>query len=144
MILLSLQLVLTRIPGFLSKQLCNLSSWQLLLQVFPDEFHLQTLNAFLKSCAELHQNVNVKNIIIALIDRLAMFAQRGNGSGVPEDIKLFEIFSQQVSNVPQGEGSDNADIRLFEIFSQQVAHVIQVLLFDLVYYLIFLLNAPAF
>lgn len=39
------------------------------LQVFPDEFHLQTLNPFLRACAELHQNVNVKNIIIALIDR---------------------------------------------------------------------------
>lgn len=38
-------------------------------QVFPDEFHLQTLNPFLRSCAELHQHVNVKNIIIALIDR---------------------------------------------------------------------------
>lgn len=38
-------------------------------QVFPDEFHLQTLNLFLRSCAELHQHVNVKNIIIALIDR---------------------------------------------------------------------------
>lgn len=38
-------------------------------QVFPDEFHLQTLNPFLRACAELHQNVNVKNIIIALIDR---------------------------------------------------------------------------
>lgn len=38
-------------------------------KVFPDEFHLQTLNPFLRSCAELHQNVNVKNIIIALIDR---------------------------------------------------------------------------
>ena len=39
-------------------------------QVFPDEFHLQTLSAFLRACAELHPNVNVKNIIIALIDRL--------------------------------------------------------------------------
>lgn len=39
------------------------------MQVFPDEFHLQTLNPFLRACAELHQNVNVKNIIIALIDR---------------------------------------------------------------------------
>lgn len=38
-------------------------------KVFPDEFHLQTLNPFLRSCAELHQHVNVKNIIIALIDR---------------------------------------------------------------------------
>ncbi|XP_010122813.1 PREDICTED: vacuolar protein sorting-associated protein 35, partial [Chlamydotis macqueenii] len=39
-----------------------------IIQVFPDEFHLQTLNPFLRACAELHQNVNVKNIIIALID----------------------------------------------------------------------------
>lgn len=40
-----------------------------IIQVFPDEFHLRTLNNFLMACAELHQNVNVKNIIIALIDR---------------------------------------------------------------------------
>lgn len=39
------------------------------LKVFPDDFHLQTLNPFLKACAELHESVNVKNIIIALVDR---------------------------------------------------------------------------
>ena len=43
-----------------------------LCQVFPDEFHLQTLSAFLRACAELHPHVNVKNIIIALIDRLEL------------------------------------------------------------------------
>ena len=67
--------------------------------MFPDEYHLQTLNAFLKACAELHQDVNVKNIIIALIDRLAQFAHRDDGPGIPNDIRLFEIFSQQVANV---------------------------------------------
>lgn len=99
------------------------------LQVFPDEFHLQTLNPFLRSCAELHQNVNVKNIIIALIDRwlailliqhsslsctstesylislsplrLALFAHREDGPGIPAEIKLFDIFSQQVATVIQ-------------------------------------------
>ena len=40
-----------------------------IIQVFPDEFHLQTLAAFLRACAELHASVNVKNIIISLIDR---------------------------------------------------------------------------
>jgi vacuolar protein sorting-associated protein 35 len=40
-----------------------------IIQVFPDEFHLQTLNSFLRACADMHQEVNVKNIIIALIDR---------------------------------------------------------------------------
>ncbi|XP_048461938.1 vacuolar protein sorting-associated protein 35 [Rhincodon typus] len=72
-----------------------------IIQVFPDEFHLQTLNPFLRSCAELHQSVNVKNIIIALIDRLALFAHREDGPGIPADIKLFDIFSQQVATVIQ-------------------------------------------
>ncbi|MGH0143968.1 UNVERIFIED_CONTAM: hypothetical protein FKN15_002310 [Acipenser sinensis] len=72
-----------------------------IIQVFPDEFHLQTLNPFLRSCAELHQHVNVKNIIIALIDRLALFAHREDGPGIPVDIKLFDIFSQQVATVIQ-------------------------------------------
>ena len=39
------------------------------MQVFPDEFHLQTLSMFLKACADLNAQVNVKNIIIAMIDR---------------------------------------------------------------------------
>ncbi|CAL4064925.1 unnamed protein product [Meganyctiphanes norvegica] len=70
-----------------------------IIQVFPDEFHLQTLSAFLKACAELHQDVNVKNIIISLIDRLANYAHREDGPGIPDDIKLFDIFSEQVSQV---------------------------------------------
>uniref|UniRef100_A0A2K5C2H0 Vacuolar protein sorting-associated protein 35 n=1 Tax=Aotus nancymaae TaxID=37293 RepID=A0A2K5C2H0_AOTNA len=72
-----------------------------IIQVFPDEFHLHTLNPFLRLCAELHQNVNVKNIIIALIDILALSAHREDGPGIPADIKLFGIFSQQVATVIQ-------------------------------------------
>ena len=37
--------------------------------MFPDEFHLQTLRIFLQACADLHENVNVKTIIISLISR---------------------------------------------------------------------------
>lgn len=47
-----------------------------IIQVIPDEFHLQTLDPFLKSCAQLEPGVNVKNIIISLIDRLAAYNQR--------------------------------------------------------------------
>nr|AAB18153.1 MEM3 [Mus musculus] len=76
-------------------------SMECIIQVFPDEFHLQTLNPFLRACAELHQNVNVKNIIIALIDRLALFAHREMEPGIPAELKLFDIFSQQVATVIQ-------------------------------------------
>lgn len=70
-----------------------------LFQVFPDEFHLQTLNSFLQSCANLIESVNVKSFIIGLIDRLATFAHRGDSSGIPSNIKLFDIFSQEISMV---------------------------------------------
>lgn len=49
--------------------------------MFPDEFHIQTLNPFLKSCAELETGVNVKNIVISLMERLAAFSQRSDGVG---------------------------------------------------------------
>jgi vacuolar protein sorting-associated protein 35 len=73
--------------------------------VFPDEFHLQTLHAFLKSCAELQIGVNVKNIIISLIDRLATFSQRADAAvgtaGIPNDVRLFDVFSDQVATIIQ-------------------------------------------
>jgi hypothetical protein len=76
-----------------------------LLQVFPDEFHLQTLHPFLKSCAELQTGVNVKNIIISLIDRLATFSQRADSAvgaaGIPSDVRLFDVFSDQVATIIQ-------------------------------------------
>lgn len=52
-----------------------------IIQVFPDEFHIQTLTPFLKSCAELEQGVNVKNIVISLMERLGSFSQRSESVG---------------------------------------------------------------
>ena len=79
------------------------------VQVFPDEMHLATLNNFLSACGQLHPMVNVKNVIIALIDRLALFAQRnpadssgGGGGGIPADIRLFDVFSEEIANIIRG------------------------------------------
>ncbi|KAJ8963966.1 hypothetical protein NQ314_005225 [Rhamnusium bicolor] len=68
-----------------------------IIQVFPDEFHIQTLNPFLKSCAELEAGVNVKNIVISLMERLAAFSQRSDALG--SEVQLFEVFSNQVSSI---------------------------------------------
>ncbi|XP_057325313.1 vacuolar protein sorting-associated protein 35 isoform X1 [Microplitis mediator] len=98
-----------------------------IIQVFPDEFHLQTLNAFLKSCGELRNGVNVKNIIISLIDRLATFSQRSDGvggpgspsqaPGIPQDVQLFDVFSDQVATIIQ----TRQDMPPEDIVSLQVA-----------------------
>jgi len=45
-------------------------------QVFPDEFHLHTLDQFLSATARLNPHVNVKAIVIGLMDRLAAYATR--------------------------------------------------------------------
>ena len=45
-------------------------------QVFPDEVHLDTLHTYLKACAELHCDVKVHVILVALVERLAAYGQR--------------------------------------------------------------------
>ncbi|XP_045540361.1 vacuolar protein sorting-associated protein 35 [Papilio machaon] len=81
-----------------------------IIQVFPDEFHLANLTPFLKSCAELQPGVNIKNIIIALIERLASYSQRNEGNvnlsvvledGKEQEVQLFEVFSDQVAAITQ-------------------------------------------
>lgn len=60
------------------------------LQVFTDEFHLHTLGPFLSATAQLHPKVNIKQIVIALIDRLAAYAAREAESEDPEETKRQE------------------------------------------------------
>lgn len=45
-------------------------------QVFPDEYHLHTLDQFLSATARLNPQVNVKAIVIGLMDRLSSYAAR--------------------------------------------------------------------
>lgn len=60
----------------------------------------------------MQNGVNVKNIIISLIDRLAAFSQRSDGVGGPGS-------PNQVPGIPQ-------DVKLFDVFSDQIAIIIQV------------------
>ncbi|CAK9296606.1 unnamed protein product [Gordionus sp. m RMFG-2023] len=78
-----------------------------IIQVFPDEFHLATLNSFLKACSQLHPDVKVKNIMICLINRLARYAQKEGPSSlvIDEDIKLFDVFSEQISQIIQARSN---------------------------------------
>ncbi|KAF9242390.1 vacuolar protein sorting-associated protein 35 [Melanogaster broomeanus] len=60
------------------------------IQVFTDEFHLHTLGPFLSATAQLHPKVNIKLIVIGLIDRLAAYAAREAESEDPEETKRQE------------------------------------------------------
>ncbi|EAU93279.2 vacuolar protein sorting-associated protein 35 [Coprinopsis cinerea okayama7 len=63
---------------------------EVVIQVFSDEFHLHTLGPFLSATAQLHPKVNIKQIVIALIDRLALYASREAENEDPEETKRQE------------------------------------------------------
>jgi len=89
---------------------------EVIIQVFYDELHLRTLEPFLDACSKLQKNVNVKNIIITMIDRLARFASAENG-GIPQEIALFEIFSKQIKLLYEAR----PDMSILDVLSLQVA-----------------------
>ena len=53
---------------------------EVITQVFPDEYHLHTLDKFLAAVSRLNPHVNVKAIVIGLMDRLSEFAEREGSS----------------------------------------------------------------
>jgi len=59
-------------------------------QVFPDEYHLHTLDQFLSATARLNPHVNIKAIVIGMMDRLAAYATREAGEQSPEQREQAE------------------------------------------------------
>ncbi|KAL4958266.1 vacuolar protein sorting-associated protein 35 [Aspergillus filifer] len=51
---------------------------EVITKVFPDEFHLHTLDYLLSAIARLHPHVDLKKIVIGLMDRLSSHAAREN------------------------------------------------------------------
>jgi vacuolar protein sorting-associated protein 35 len=58
---------------------------EVITQVFPDEFHLHTLDQFLGAVSRLNPHVNVKAIVIGLMDRLSEYAERDGPEDKSED-----------------------------------------------------------
>ncbi|OBT88283.1 hypothetical protein VE02_02749 [Pseudogymnoascus sp. 03VT05] len=63
---------------------------EVITQVFPDEFHLHTLDQFLAAVSRLNPHVNVKAIVIGLMDRLSAFAARETEAEPLEERKKTE------------------------------------------------------
>ncbi|RKO90980.1 vacuolar protein sorting-associated protein 35 [Blyttiomyces helicus] len=83
---------------------------EVIIQVFQDDFHLRSLDSFLSATAQLQRSVNVKQIVISLIDRFASYAARARDdadavakakpiSGIPDDVQLFDVFWGQITEL---------------------------------------------
>ncbi len=89
---------------------------EVITQVFPDEFHLHTLDQFLAAVSRLNPHVNVKSIVIGLMNRLSDYAERESQNESEEDrgkveekalasllekVKLGASTAAQESSAPQ-------------------------------------------
>lgn len=63
---------------------------EVITQVFPDEYHLHTLDQFLAAVTRLNPHVNVKVIVIALMDRLSRYAAREADPPLQEEREKLE------------------------------------------------------
>ena len=67
-----------------------LTSPAVITKVFPDEFHLHTLDQILSAISRLNPHVDMKKIVIGLMDRLSTFAQRESENLSMEDKQKAE------------------------------------------------------
>ncbi|KAJ3068878.1 Vacuolar protein sorting-associated protein 35 [Podochytrium sp. JEL0797] len=96
---------------------------QVLLPVFPEEFHFRTLDIFLSASSQLSKATSVKKSIIGLMDRFISYADRMkeeaeearrvisktpesnqetpvvSESGIPDEIPLFGLFFEQITTL---------------------------------------------
>jgi vacuolar protein sorting-associated protein 35 len=85
-----------------------------IIQVFPDEFHLATLESFLQACTALKEKVNVRTILESLMDRLANHSL-SNPATIPTDVPAFKLFNDCISTLIE----DRANMSLTETLKLQ-------------------------
>jgi vacuolar protein sorting-associated protein 35 len=71
---------------------------EVVIQIFPDDFHLASLEQILATCGQLQPGVDVKTIIISLIDRLAHYATKSPDT-IPHSVDIFNTFFVHVGKV---------------------------------------------
>lgn len=84
-----------------------------IIQVFPDEYHLETLEVFLGVCPKLREKVNVRTILTNMMERLINYYQDARLSNDEEDtndVKLmmayhsFDMFEDCIERVFEARG----------------------------------------
>eukprot|EP00560_Eucampia_antarctica_P001657 CAMPEP_0197835270 /NCGR_PEP_ID=MMETSP1437-20131217/25280_1 /TAXON_ID=49252 ORGANISM="Eucampia antarctica, Strain CCMP1452" /NCGR_SAMPLE_ID=MMETSP1437 /ASSEMBLY_ACC=CAM_ASM_001096 /LENGTH=1019 /DNA_ID=CAMNT_0043440573 /DNA_START=48 /DNA_END=3107 /DNA_ORIENTATION=+ len=85
-----------------------------IIQVFPDEYHIQTLDLFLSVCPKLRDKVNVRTILTAIMERLANY--------YADEILLNEPHTNQTNH---GDNQKTLHNDAFQIFHDCIQAVFQ-------------------
>ncbi|PWA56486.1 VPS35-B-like protein [Artemisia annua] len=76
-----------------------------LIQVFPDEYHLQTLETLLGACPQLQPTVDIKTVLSQLMERLSSYAA-SSPEVLPEflQVEAFAKLSNAIGKVIESQG----------------------------------------
>lgn len=83
-------------------------------QVFPDDYHLATLDIILDATANINPNVNINKALLPLVSRLADYATRERDNGVDledafKSASLEDSSKKTTSEEPAVDGKDDND-----------------------------------
>jgi vacuolar protein sorting-associated protein 35 len=84
-----------------------------IIQVFPDEFHVATLEPFLKLCTQLKEKVDVRSILDSMMKRLSNQASALS----QQDTNAFKLFNECITSLIM----DRANMNLTESLKLQTA-----------------------
>ncbi|CAM8974798.1 unnamed protein product [Rhodiola kirilowii] len=75
-----------------------------IIQVFPDEYHLQTLETLLGACPQLQPNVDIRTTLSQLMDRLSNYAA-SSSEALPEflQVEAFTKLSNAIGKVIEAQ-----------------------------------------
>ncbi len=89
------------------------------IQRFPDDYHLNTLATYLEACTKLTTGVDVKELLISMMNRLSSYAASAGTEGtvIPSNVKAFKLFNQYIAQILE----NRPDLTIPNILSLQVA-----------------------
>ena len=80
------------------------------IQAFPDEYHLQTLEQLLDTTSNLNVEVDIKNIFISLMEKLSKFAAQSQNqdesmmSTIGGNLDIFRLFKKYTDKIIEEQG----------------------------------------
>ncbi|CAG9335271.1 unnamed protein product [Blepharisma stoltei] len=82
-----------------------------IIQAFPDDYHLHTLEPLLEACTQLQPAVEIKGIFINLLTRISDFAKESDLE-IVQRVNIFELIKNYIDKIIQ-EQSNPADTAKF-------------------------------
>lgn len=94
-------------------------------QVFPDDFQLATLESFMEMCGELVKGVNMRTILVSIVDRLTRFSADTVGAEAARAANAFHVFRTELPDVMKGQGTSLALTDRLRIYQSLMSFALQ-------------------